>query len=108
MAREFSTPKGFRAYPEPRSYARGDLDQWERDGETWVKDLLAEVQRMGHTGPLIGKRMDFPVADGYASYVVIKSRGGIGLVHIPHGDGYRADPCLIRGIRAQDVRERGR
>lgn len=46
--------------------------------------------------------ISFPVADGYASYHVVKMVP-LTLQHIDVGDGYHADPCLIRGLRKADV-----
>jgi len=47
----------------------------------------------------------FPVADGYACYAV-KSVSPPVLQFMDLGDGYEADPALIRGLRAVDIRQR--
>ena len=45
-----------------------------------------------------------PVADSKAFYYILSEKP-LTLVHIPYGDGYRADPILIRGLRLKDVRQ---
>jgi len=50
-----------------------------------------------------GKILRFPVADGYAAYMIWTPTKWI---HLDEVDGYSADPALIRGMRAADVDDR--
>lgn len=50
----------------------------------------------------VGFLMQFPVADGYA-YYVITSTTPLTLQHVPYGDAYQAAPAHLRGIRMSDV-----
>ena len=45
-----------------------------------------------------------PVADGHAVYAVTSIKP-LTLRHIPVGDAWHAHPALIRGLRAEDVKE---
>ena len=52
-----------------------------------------------------GDLLSFPVADGQAVYVVRSIHPPI-LQWVDWLDGYRADPSLIRGLRAVDIQTR--
>ncbi len=52
---------------------------------------------------LVGKLIDFPVADGKAVYLVTSEKPLV-LQHVPFFDAYRIDAAMIRGLRADDVR----
>lgn len=51
---------------------------------------------------LVGFLMRFPIADGYALYVVSRQKP-LQLQHIPSGDGWRIPPTHLRGLRLTDV-----
>jgi len=53
-------------------------------------------------GEVVGAFLSFPVADGFAHYVVTKARP-LTVAHVPFGDGYRVAPMMIRGMRKSDV-----
>lgn len=46
--------------------------------------------------------LDFPVADGYAHYLVVEVKP-LTLSHIPHGDAWTIPAAHIRGITLDDV-----
>ena len=50
-----------------------------------------------------GKVISFPVADGYAYYLVESTSPSVILRHIPYQDGYEVSYLMIRGIRASDI-----
>ena len=52
---------------------------------------------------IVGGVIAFPVADGYANYLVTKETP-LRLQHLPFADAYQASAILIRGLRATDVR----
>ena len=43
------------------------------------------------------------VADSYAYYYVRSQTPSIFLSHIPYGDGWHANPALIRGLRKNEI-----
>jgi len=49
-----------------------------------------------------GFLLHFPVADGYAYYVVTQ-RHPLTIKHVDYLDGYQVHPALIRGLEFQDV-----
>jgi len=54
---------------------------------------------------LVGALIRFPVADGYAVYIVNRDKP-LSLTHVALGDGWSADPILLRGLRKTDIIER--
>lgn len=55
---------------------------------------------------VVGQIIKFQVADGYAHYRVGGNVDGtVTVQHIDFLDGWRADPILIKGLDADDVRE---
>ena len=73
-----------------------------RERDAWIEGL-AEGFQSEHKGDLVGETIRFPVADGYATYMVSCQRP-LTLVHLCEDDGYRADPRTLRGTTAADVR----
>lgn len=68
--------------------------QYEADTEAFIRTELGGKHK--YTGRIIR----FPVADGYAQYMLWTPTKWI---HLDEVDGYHADPALIRGMRTQDV-----
>lgn len=82
----------------PTSFANGAKEQLDALEALRVKsDSLPE-------GEVKGALIKFPVADGYAHYVVVNDRP-LEVRHVPFLDGYRVHPALIRGLTIKDVRE---
>lgn len=83
-----------------------------RDGFAKSETLFAELQATSRAVPLDGSPNDksdltgivlqFPFADGYAHYVVIKNKP-LTLQHIPFCDAWQVQPALIRGMRRVDI-----
>lgn len=74
--------------------------RWEDE-----KKALAALDAKSHAippGEIVGAVLRWQVADGYAVYIVTKSRP-LTLAHVGSGDAYSVDPALIRGLRRQDV-----
>jgi len=72
-------------------------DEYRAKTEAYLRENLGANHR------LTGKIIRFPVADGYAQYMVWTPTKW---VHLDEVDGYHADPATIRGMRAKDVIER--
>lgn len=79
------------------------------DGEGWEdhhrrqERLLEEVRGRGTV-------LQFPVADGYAMYLVVSEKP-LTLQHVPFCDGYQVSAATIRGVTMREVeqqRERDR
>jgi hypothetical protein len=76
--------------------------------EARCKAYRAETERyiravLGGRHKVTGKILRFPVADGYAQYMIWTPTKWI---HLDEVDGYHADAATVRGMRAQDVLDR--
>jgi hypothetical protein len=65
----------------------------------------ADTARAKHPGDMVGETISWQIADGYATYMVVKQKP-LMVAHVNSGDGYQVDPIMIRGLRVSDVRER--
>lgn len=54
-------------------------------------------------GTVLGQEITFPVADGYARYVVVSEKP-LKLVHLAVGDAWMVNSILLRGLRLTDVK----
>jgi hypothetical protein len=70
-----------------------------------ILDALEATAAAQPDTQVLGGIVKFPVADGYAMYLVIKEKP-LTLQSLPFGDGYQADPALIRGLRTVDIEAR--
>jgi len=57
----------------------------------------------GAASGIIGEVVRWPRADGYAEYIIVKTKP-LQLAHIPLGDGYMVEPALIRGTTLAEVK----
>ena len=82
--------------PEAVPYAGADYMNydWKAEqarSERHMADLKKHLIEMGHKGKHTGKIARFPVADGYAEYMLADGKGQYGqsfLIHLPYGDGW--------------------
>ena len=65
----------------------------------------ADAARAKNPGDMVGETLSWQIADGYATYMVVKQKP-LMVAHVDAGDGYQVDPIMIRGLRLSDVRER--
>ena len=81
-----------------------DFDAYDHRCEEYRAKTLDYIKtELRGTHKLAGKIIRFPVADGYASYMLWTPTKWI---HLEEGDAWHADPALIRGMRAADVAAR--
>ena len=67
--------------------------RFDRDGYyKAIEDHKAKVKAWllahGYKGKNTGRIVRFPVADGYAEYMIAEGGRKSGLIHLPYGDGY--------------------
>jgi len=101
-----------------KAYPWKGVNYWRLDGET-VERYKARVKREEQEddiaweeliektvalpdGEILGALVTYPVADGFAAYVVIQEEP-LTLQWIPFGDMYQADHRLIKGTDRRDV-----
>jgi hypothetical protein len=83
MATIFNSPDGVKI-PELdfKNFA-----QYEKDCETFKTELKAWLNANGFNGKNVGEIIQFPVADGYAQYMVASMKP-VKLVHLPLMDAW--------------------
>jgi hypothetical protein len=90
----------------PKGFEQIEGEGWEAQHarhEAAFNALAAAAEALPE-GTLKGQMLRFPVADGYAHYLIVKDSPLV-LQLIPMGDSYTADPALIRGLRRIDALE---
>lgn len=102
MAKAFSNPVPAPLFLDDdgkfnHSNYKNRCEQYRAETENYIRTELKG------NGKHVGKIIRFPVADGYAVYMVWTPTKWI---HLDEVDGYHADPALIRGMRAVDTLER--
>lgn len=64
-----------------------DFKAYERDCERYENEIRAFIKQMGYNGKNAGEIIRFPVADGYARYMVLAMRPA-SLIHIDTMDAW--------------------
>lgn len=107
MAKIYCTPEHL---PEPE-FSDFDVDN-RFDFNAYDAALKAHTQRLAEwcksydetdSDPCVGEVVRWPVADGYAQYMVLSMKR-LALIHLDYVDGYRVDPIMERGMRVSDIR----
>lgn len=80
--------------------------EFGKDYGRWFDEQLAKfaTNEDPEAEDLTGSLLRWQRADGYAYYVVTKHRP-LTLSHLHIGDAWTIEPALIRGLRADDVRD---
>lgn len=65
-----------------------DFSQIEAMEDEHAAKLKAHLIGIGYGGENTGKIVNFPIGDGYATYMVAESARKFALIHVPYGDGY--------------------
>jgi hypothetical protein len=76
----------------------GSYDKIERE----YIDKLATKARKNGKSPLLGEVIRFPRGDGYAQYLVWRTRP-LELIWLEVGDSWSVEEALERGLRLTDV-----
>jgi len=101
MAKAFDPPVGYEF-----SYKNYIHDNWKEIEDEYINRLKKFCKSNPNSkSPLLGEIIRFPVADGHAIYMVAET-SPLSLIHVPIGDAWQANPCLISGIRLKDVKEK--
>ena len=108
MAEVYTTPEGFR---DPPHYEGGEgtmqeaFDALWKAEEEWLAELVEWcLTNTDSRSELIGEVIRFPRGDGYAQYMVFRTKP-LTLLHIPLGDNWDLPEYQLRGLRVSDVRE---
>jgi hypothetical protein len=76
-----------------------DIEQYNKDCETYMENLKAFLRKR-NSGKNVGEIIQFPVADGYAQYMVASMKP-VELVHIPLWDAW--DFQFVHLITAKEI-----
>lgn len=75
----------------------GEIDWKEYDRQE--NELFAKIKLLDEEagdGVAVGKHLQFPVADGYAHYIITKVRkNDVVVEHLPFGDAYHFQGCYL-------------
>jgi len=85
------------------SSGRLDWEAWIKAEEDWIEAIKNGYRKLSK-GDLVGEELQWPRADGYARYMIVKQKP-LTLAHLHVGDGWWVEEALIRGLRLKDVRE---
>lgn len=85
----------------PVEYSAGNIDGQMEHAFSELRERFREED----DHPLVGKVLNFPVADGYARYMVKSVAPKLMLIHLNVLDGYTVHPAMLRGLILTDVME---
>lgn len=103
MGRIYST-KGIAVKPDYSEFRKNggkSYSEYEKLENAYLEEIIAWAKKNG-TGEYAGEQVNFPYADGYASYIVI-SLSPVKLIHIDIGDGWEY-PYAHR-LTTKDIKE---
>lgn len=103
MAVVYSPPEEFENTVPRLDFKNLDLARYEQEMDEWC-ERLAEWCRNQNKGDMVGEIVRFPVADGYAQYMVYR-QNKLALIHLPLGDAWQIPEAHARGLRLSDVRD---
>ena len=99
MAKIFSAPKEVKV----PTLDFKDVKNWKANDEKYIQELKNHIQSLGYTGKNVGEVIQFPVADGYAQYMVASMKP-LQLIHLPLGDAW--DWQYAHLLTAKEVQEK--
>lgn len=99
MAKIYSAPKHIKR-PD---YLHCKGNEWQKEDERYIKQLKEFLKANGYTGKNVGEIVDFPMADSYASYMVISMKP-LELFHLETGDAW--DFPYTHLMTAKEIQQR--
>ena len=101
MGKVYAPPREIGDVP---NLSRQPFSTYQTEEKAYVEKVQKWARENGQ-GDLAGEEVFFPFADGYARYVVLKTRP-VRLIHLPIGDAW-SYPYIER-LTEKDIRERVR
>lgn len=95
MAKVFTLPEGFTA-PE---FNWKDIEQYNKDCADFTARLKQWCVERNPDQECIGEVIKFPVADGYAEYMVAAIKP-VQLIHLPFLDAYDSETAYLMTAKA--------
>jgi len=90
----------------PFQYKFGNFNRadYNKAVEVYYAANRAKAKELAPNDAYAGEVIKFPVADGYAHYMVLQSTKGVSLIWLSTlGDGYRIEDFAERGLIRADV-----
>jgi hypothetical protein len=87
--------------PRPDDF---NFDEFYKRQTDVMKFLEDESHKALEDNNPVGFLLNFPMADGYATYRVAKAKP-LQLEHVPFGDAYQVSAAHIRGLNLTDVKQ---
>ncbi|GIV43909.1 MAG: hypothetical protein KatS3mg035_1032 [Bacteroidia bacterium] len=84
MARIFKAPN----FPLPEIDYRKSVKENKEQEDAYINNLVEFLKKRKPNDKLVGEEIRFPVADGYARYIVASSKGKVDLIHLELGDAW--------------------
>ena len=78
--------------------------KYQEATDKYLVEAKAHINSLGYNEPETGKEIQFPVADGYARYMVIGLKKGVKLMHLPLDDAWNYE--YAHRLTAKDVKEK--
>ena len=105
MATVYGAPKGFDP-PKITDFLKPkfDMQAYDHAQDQYVRKLAEYARRHTPGNDLVGEVVRFGVADGYARYMVWKTKP-LQLIHLGLGDSYSIPEAHARGLRLKDIKE---
>ena len=100
MAKQIENPVKFEY-----DWSNFNMEAYDKASNEYIEKCrqLCKDQKLGNSD-LVGHVSQFPVADGYARYMIVCVKPMV-VIHLPLDDGYEAHAALIRGLNEQDIRD---
>lgn len=96
----YSAPKGIR---EPQiDYVNFTHKQMEQEETRYINEVKQYIINSGYKGKNVGAIIQFPVADGYAQYMVVSMKP-LQLMHLPLGDAWHYQ--YVNRLTASDIKK---
>jgi len=80
----------------------GDWKNWQKHEDRYTTDLQKWCKGENPSGKLVGEIVRFPVADGFAAYMVLRLRP-LELIHMEIGDAWHFQ--YVERLTVKDIQE---
>jgi hypothetical protein len=100
MAQVFSAPAAVGNAPE-FNFSEESYASYQKRCDAFTQSVVKWAREHGE-GSLRGEEVQFPVADGYARYIVL-STNPVKLIHLPLGDAWHFE--YASRLLAKDIQE---
>lgn len=98
MAKIYNPPEGF-------EFEFDISADWQKKEEEYIERLRNYCkENTDSKSPLVGVIFRIPCADGYALYMVFRTKP-LEMIHVPVGDAWDAPDYQTRGIRLADIKK---